>query len=150
MRVEVNHQLYSSDGAISVLDPPKGLERQSFIAMDPPKHDEQRKVVSPAVAPGNLTNLEGLIRERTARVLDGLPRNETFDWVDRVSTELTALMLATLFDFPQAERRKLTHWSDVAIANIAAEDAVVKSEAERMAELRKMGETMAALWKVRA
>src|SRR6201984_2520844 len=135
MRVEVNHQLYSSDGAISVLDPPKGLERQSFIAMDPPKHDEQRKVVSPAVAPGNLTNLEGLIRERTARVLDGLPRNETFDWVDRVSTELTALMLATLFDFPQAERRKLTHWSDVAIANVEAADAVVKSEAERMADI---------------
>ena len=47
-------------------------------------------------------------------------------------------MLATLFDFPQADRRKLTHWSDVAIANIAAEDAVVKSEAERMAELRQM------------
>ena len=76
-------------------------------------------------------------------MLDGLPRNETFDWVDRVSTELTALMLATLFDFPQAERRKLTWWSDVAIANIAAEDAVVKSEAERMAELTKMAETMA-------
>jgi cytochrome P450 len=83
-------------------------------------------------------------------VLDGLPRNETFDWVDRVSTELTALMLATLFDFPQAERRKLTHWSDVAIANIEAEDAVVKSEAERMAELTTMAETMAALWKERA
>lgn len=83
-------------------------------------------------------------------MLDGLPRNEVFDWVDRVSTELTALMLATLFDFPQAERRKLTRWSDVAIANIEAEDAVVRSEAERMAELREMGATMAALWKERA
>jgi cytochrome P450 len=83
-------------------------------------------------------------------VLDGLPRGEVFDWVDRVSTELTAMMLATLFDFPQEDRRKLTHWSDVAIANIAAEDAVVKSEAERMAELRQMAETMAALWRERA
>ena len=83
-------------------------------------------------------------------MLDGLPRNEPFDWVDRVSTELTAMMLATLFDFPWADRRKLTHWSDVAIANIEAEDAVVKSEAERMAELTQMAETMAALWKERA
>lgn len=33
--------------------------------------------------------MEGLIRERTALVLDRLPRNETFDWVDRVSIELT-------------------------------------------------------------
>jgi cytochrome P450 len=94
--------------------------------------------------------MEGLIRERTATVLDGLPRNEPFDWVDRVATELTAMMLATLFDFPQDKRRKLTRWSDVAIANIEAEDAVVKSEAERMAELTEMGEMMAALWKERA
>jgi cytochrome P450 len=94
--------------------------------------------------------MESLIRERTATILDGLPRNEPFDWVDRVATELTAMMLATLFDFPQEERRKLTHWSDVAIANIEAEDAVVKSNAERLAELTKMAETMAVLWKERA
>ena len=100
IQVEINHQVYSSDGAISILDPPKGLERQSFIAMDPPKHDEQRLVVSPAVAPDNLAKMESLIRQRTGRVLDGLPRNETFDWVDRVSIELTTMMLATLFAYP--------------------------------------------------
>jgi cytochrome P450 len=55
-----------------------------FIAMDPPDHDEQRKAVSPIVAPANLASMEDLIRERTRSVLDGLPRNETFDWVDRV------------------------------------------------------------------
>ena len=51
-----------------------------------------------------------------ADLLDDLPRNETFDWVDRVSIELTTQMLATLFDFPWEERRKLTRWSDVATA----------------------------------
>ena len=81
--------------------------------MDPPRHDDQRKVVSPIVAPANLQNMEPLIRERVCRVLDGLPRGETFDWVQRVSIELTTLMLATLFDFPLEERRKLTYWSDM-------------------------------------
>ena len=80
--------------------------------MDPPRHDEQRKVVSPIVAPANLQNMSGIIRERVCSVLDGLPRNETFDWVQRVSIELTTLMLTTLFDFPVEERRKLTYWSD--------------------------------------
>src|ERR1700687_18243 len=94
MKVEVNHQVYSSDGAIAILDPVKGLERQSFITMDPPKHDEQRTVVSPAVAPGNLANMEGLIRERTGRVLAGLPRGETFDWVQRASFPVTTMMPA--------------------------------------------------------
>jgi cytochrome P450 len=153
MTVELDHATYSSAselGGIQIADQPKGQELPNFIRMDPPRHTAQRKTVAPIVAPSNLANMEALIRERTSAVLDGLPRGEVFDWADRVSTELTAMMLATLFDFPQAERRKLTHWSDVAIANIAAEDAVVKSEAERMAELRQMAETMAALWKERA
>ena len=153
MAVELDPATYSSAselGGIQIADQPRGQELPNFIRMDPPRHTAQRKTVAPIVAPSNLANMEGLIRERTASVLDGLPRGETFDWADRVSTELTAMMLATLFDFPQAERRKLTWWSDVAIANIAAEDAVVKSDAARMAELRQMAETMAALWKERA
>ena len=150
MQVEVNHQIYSSDGAISILDPPKGLERQSFIAMDPPKHDEQRMVVAPAVAPGNLTNMEGLIRERTARVLDGLPRGETFDWVDQVSIELTTMMLATLFDYPWDDRRQLTYWSDVVIANVDAPDSPVHSEKEKFEELTRMAEALGKLFHERA
>jgi cytochrome P450 len=153
MKVELDHRTYSSAselGGIQIADRPVGEELPNFIRMDPPRHTAQRKTVAPIVAPSNLANMESLIRGRTAAVLDNLPRNQAFDWVDRVSTELTAMMLATLFDFPQQERRKLTHWSDVAIANLEAEDAVVKSEAERMAELTEMAGTMAALWKERA
>jgi len=54
-----------------------------------------------------------VIRERAGVILDGLPVGEEFDWVDLVSKELTAMTLATLFDFPFEERRKLTHWSDM-------------------------------------
>jgi cytochrome P450 len=82
MQVETAHQVYSSHaklGGITITDRPMAYRRPSFIAMDPPKHDEQRKVVSPIVAPANLQNMEPIIRERTARVLDELPRGETFD-----------------------------------------------------------------------
>jgi cytochrome P450 len=102
------------------------------------------------VAPSNLANLEALIRERTADVLDGLPHDETFDWVERVAIELTNMMLATLFDFPFEDRAKLTWWSDVAIANVEAPDAVVHSSEERIAELGKMAEYFRKLWDVRA
>jgi cytochrome P450 len=102
------------------------------------------------VAPSNLANLEALIRKRTSDVLDALPRNETFDWVSRVSTDLTNMMLATLFDFPWVDRAQLTWWSDVAIANVDAPDAVVHSAEERIAELAKMGEYFRRLWNLRA
>jgi len=111
--IELDHENYSSSselGGIQVANPPQGQELPNFIRMDPPGHTMHRRTVAPIVAPSNLVNLEPLIRKRTASVLDALPRNETFDWVARVSTDLTNMMLATLFDFPWAERRKLeTH-----------------------------------------
>ena len=84
--------------------------------MDQPRHSAQRKTVSPMFTPTHLDELAVLIRERAGKVLDALPRNETFNFVDRVSIELTTQMLATLFDFPWEERRKLTRWSDVSTA----------------------------------
>ena len=84
--------------------------------MDQPLHSAQRKTVSPMFTPTHLDELAILIRERSGRVLDALPRNETFNFVDRVSIELTTQMLATLFDFPFEQRRKLTRWSDVSTA----------------------------------
>jgi cytochrome P450 len=153
LAVELDHENYSSSselGGIQVADQPKGQERVSFIRMDPPGHTAQRRTVAPIVAPSNLANLESLIRKRTSGVLDALPRNETFDWAERVSIELTNMMLATLFDFPWEDRMKLTWWSDVAIANVESPDAVVHSEDERFAEMRKMAEYFRRLWDARA
>jgi cytochrome P450 len=150
LQCEVNHAVFSNEiGGIQVEDQPADMKRPSFIRMDPPRHDEQRKVVSPIVAPANLNNMEPLIRERTQLVLDGLPRGETFDWVERVSVNLTTMMLATLFDFPFDERHKLTYWSDVAIANVNAPDAPVHSEQERFEELKKMAEAISLLFQER-
>ncbi|MEM7218454.1 MAG: cytochrome P450 [Pseudomonadota bacterium] len=114
--------------------PPGALPIQTFIAMDPPTHDVQRKTVSPVVAPPNLVKLEPLIRERTCRVLDALPDGETFDWVDTVSIELTTMMLATLFDFPFEERRKLTRWSDITFA-IPQPGGIIETIEQRRDEL---------------
>ena len=150
MHVDSHHDIYSSANGITLMDFPEGDEQKlaMFIAMDPPKHDEQRKAVNPIVAPANLNNWRDLIRERTALVLDGLPRNETFDWVDRVSIELTTYMLATLFDFPLEERRLLPYWSDVATNHKATNPDALEPEA-RMAELRKMLQYFTRLWNER-
>jgi cytochrome P450 len=152
MQVETHPEIYSSEaklGGISITDRPMQYRRSSFISMDPPRHDEQRKVVSPIVAPANLQNMSGIIRERVCRVLDGLPRNETFDWVQRVSIELTTLMLTTLFDFPEAERRKLTFWSDCATADVNAGGAV-DSEEKRLEILTEALRVFTELWHERA
>jgi cytochrome P450 len=111
--IEANHKVFSSDRDITVGDQPPGFAIKNFIAMDPPVHDVQRKSVSPAVGPGRLADLEALIRQRTGAILDSLPRGETFNWVEKVSIELTTQFLATLFDFPFEDRHLLPYWSDV-------------------------------------
>ena len=117
--IETNHQVFSSEKSISIGDNDgqdpndASFELPMFIAMDPPKHDEQRKTIAPIVSSENLRNMEPLIRERAGKILDELPIGEPFDWVQRVSVELTTQMLATLFDFPFEERGKLTYWSDL-------------------------------------
>jgi cytochrome P450 len=152
MQVDTNHGIYSSDwtnGGIAITEPPPSEgQLQMFIAMDSPRHDVQRKAVQPIVAPANLANMQNLIRERTCKVLDGLPRGETFNWVEHVSIELTTLMLATLFDFPLEDRHLLTHWSDVATANKDV-DPKAPTREERLAELHKMAAYFTRLWNER-
>jgi cytochrome P450 len=147
MQVDTNPQIFSSEGNIAIMDSNAVAQLPMFIAMDPPKHDEQRKAVSPIVAPANLAKMERIIRERTGRTLDSLPINEPFDWVERVSINLTTQMLATLFDFPWEDRAKLTHWSDVATTLPGA--GIIDSEEQRMEEMMECVQYMTKLWNER-
>jgi cytochrome P450 len=151
MAVDTNHAVFSSDwtlGGITLTDAPEGEKLKMFIAMDPPVHDEQRKAVAPIVAPPNLAHMEGLIRERTCAVLDSLPRNKTFNWVDKVSIELTTLWLATFFYFPRPDRRLHRGGTHVATIN-TANNPNAPAPAARMAELGKMLEYFTRLWNER-
>ncbi len=153
VQVEVNHKVFSSSdevGGIMINDAPKGMERTSFIRMDPPDHDNQRREVSSTVNPITLAKMEDLIRSRTNIVLDGLPRGETFNWVEKVSIELTSMMLATLFDYPIEDKARLIRWSDTFICDLKAPDAPVKTEEERFAKQMEFAEHMNEIWEERA
>jgi len=158
MAIDTNHQVFSSAHGIGL--PPKAsvlpadalleMDRtraHSFIDMDPPGHDIQRKTVSPAVAPARLMQMAPQIRERAGVILDSLPIGEPFDWVDLVSKELTTMTLATLFDFPFEERRKLTHWSDT--MTTAPGFGPVATYAERRTTLAECRDYFVRLWNER-
>ncbi|MBM4202872.1 MAG: cytochrome P450 [Gammaproteobacteria bacterium] len=151
--VDTNHQQFSSAHGITLGFPvgtpllEGALNIQMFIAMDQPKHDVQRLTVAPIVAPMSLKRMESLIRSRVCDILDSLPVGESFNWVDLVSIELTTQMLATLFDFPFEERRKLTRWSDVATA--VPGTGLIDTEEQRRAELLECLQYFTRLWEER-
>ena len=151
MDVETNHSAFSSAsalGGITIRDVAPDLRRESFIVMDQPRHSAQRKTVAPMFTPTHLDQLAINIRKRSAECLDNLPVNEVFDWVDRVSIELTTQMLAVLFDFPWEDRRKLTRWSDIA-TTLPGAGGLVATEDERQAELMECAHYFSRLWKER-
>lgn len=151
IEVDSNHGVFSSKislGGPTLIDGRESFVRDRFMSMDPPKHTEQRRSVAPVVAPAHLVELEGVIRKRAGEILDSLPINEPFNWVDRVSIELTTQMLATLFDFPWEDRRKLTRWSNVAMA--IPESGLYNTDEEREAELMECLEYFQKLWHERA
>ncbi|WP_338446854.1 cytochrome P450 [Pelagerythrobacter marensis] len=159
--VEALPELFSSSwehGGITILNKldeeqlaAQGRERfelPMFIAMDRPKHTDQRRTVAPAFTPAEMKRLEDDIRHRTGELLDSLPRGEVFDWVDKVSIELTTGMLAILFGFPWEDRRLLTFWSDWAGDT---EIAMVRDLDEMRHEiLREMAAYFQQLWAERA
>ncbi|MGZ8997389.1 MAG: cytochrome P450 [Allosphingosinicella sp.] len=119
MQIEALPHIFSSSytlGGITILGEGKPIWGDDllpmFIAMDRPDHTGQRRAVAPAFTPSEMERLAPSIRGRTESLIDSLPINTPFDWVDRVSIELTTQMLAILFDFPWEDRRKLTYWSD--------------------------------------
>ena len=147
MKVDTSHGIFSSEGGITIAEGQADFELPMFIAMDQPKHDEQRRVANPVVGPMNLKEMEPIIRTRVQTILDSLPVGETFNWVDKVSIELTTQMLATLFDFPFEDRAKLTRWSDVATAALGT--GIIDTEEERQAELIECLTYFTELWNQR-
>ena len=120
------------------------IKMPMFIAMDPPQHTAQRRTIAPSFGPSEVAAMKAEVRTRTAEVLDSLPIGQAFDWVEKVSIELTTGMLATLFDFPWEERHKLTYWSDM-----GGDVELIKDPANiaiRNAALMEMGAAFGALW----
>ncbi|MDM4771465.1 cytochrome P450 [Solimonas sp. SE-A11] len=145
--VDKSHELFSSEPLIVIGDFPEGLPVAMFIAMDPPKHDVQRRSVQGVVAPQNLKEMEGLIRERTGEVLDNLPLDKAFNWVPTVSKELTGRMLATLLDFPYEERHKLIDWSDRLAGTAAATGGEFADEENMFDAAAEMAWSFSKLWR---
>ncbi len=146
--IDSDHRRFSSHNHIVIGDQPEEFLTPMFIAMDQPKHDVQRKVVQPAVAPTQLSELEDLIRQRVCAILDNLPVNEEINWVEHVSKELTTQMLATLFDFPFEDRHLLPYWSDIATSSPAVGGGLDWEERDRI--LGECYQYFAQLWQERA
>ena len=114
VEIEQNPQLFSARGGFTIVDIPSDTQFRSFLTMDPPEHRIRRQAITPMVSQSNLSRIEDHIFGLVTATLDNLPINEPFDWVQRVSKEISIKMLALMMGIPVQDSSLLIRWSDIA------------------------------------
>jgi len=150
LAVEVNHRQFSSNGNVIIGDVPAEFDAtRAFATSDPPVHTQERQGVSPALSRRRVAELEDETRGSVGTLLDGLPRDEPFNWATRVSAELTTQMAATLFGFPMTERYRLMQWAE-ALVTTPGVGAIVESWSQREAVICEYQARILELWRQRS
>lgn len=114
VEIEGNPEVFSSTSGFTIADIPQSATARAFPIMDPPEHRTARQLVTPMASLKSLKMLEEVVSKIVSETLDQLPLNTPFDWVSRVSVEITIKVLAVLMGVPQRDSLKLQKWSDLA------------------------------------
>ena len=99
----------SGQGVLFDLLPPYFLElSQSFMAMDPPRHDHLRRLIASAFTPKQIRRIEDQITVAAREVVDGFA-HETgeIDFVDRCGKVLPTRMFGDMFGVPDELREQV-------------------------------------------
>ncbi|MCU1430219.1 MAG: cytochrome [Actinomycetia bacterium] len=138
LTASLDWQTYSSarGTVIEMIDPsptgahgPEGLGMMIF--MDPPRHDDLRKLVSRAFTPRRVTALDDRLRELCAELLDPLAHVGGFDYLEDFAARIPAMIIGALMGVPNDEQDQLRHWIDTSMRyepdGISAEKASAMS-----------------------
>ncbi|ABG03998.1 cytochrome P450 [Rubrobacter xylanophilus DSM 9941] len=112
--------IYSSEiGGTSLedLEPDQIEARKSMIDLDPPRHDEIRRLIRGRFSPRAVKEWEDQVREVARRVIEeALPKGE-FDFVREISSEIPMQIFADILGVPQEERRYIIEIGDHLLGN---------------------------------
>ncbi|HVO24625.1 MAG TPA: cytochrome P450 [Candidatus Margulisiibacteriota bacterium] len=87
----------------------------SFLAMDPPRHDQLRALVSRGFTPRRVSDLEPRIRELTAHYVDGVAAAGRCDIIQDFAARLPMDVVSELVGVPQTDRNMLRQWADTVV-----------------------------------
>jgi cytochrome P450 len=84
-----------------------------MIFMDPPGHDELRRLVSRAFTPRRVVALEERTRELCAQFLDPHRDGGGFDYVEDFAAKIPAMLIGALLGVPAEDQDQLRIWGDL-------------------------------------
>lgn len=101
------------------LDPsasgPNAYRTMSFLAMDPPRHDRMRALVSRGFTPGRVAGLEPRIRELARLHLAPALERGAFDFVGDFAGKFPMDVICELMGVPPADRDEMRRLADLLV-----------------------------------
>lgn len=115
---------FSSAKSVSLVDTPGMVP--TLLTIDPPRHDQLRKLVSRAFTPRRIADLEPRIRELARHLLDDLV-DDRFDAMAYAGA-FPAMVIASLLGVPSGDHERFRAWVEAVItldpADMAATDGL--------------------------
>jgi cytochrome P450 len=84
----------------------------SILAMDPPRHDRIRALVSKGFTPRRVADLEGSIRTLAVRYLDRAKDAGRMEYVADFAGRIPMDVISEMLGVPESDRDELRSWSD--------------------------------------
>jgi len=108
---------FCSGRGVLVNDPLRdgGMIAGSILHMDPPRHNEWRRILNREFTGRALGRIEDRVRTLAAGLLGRLPRGEEFDLVGALTAPLPVLVICELLGVPGSARPDFRRWSDATI-----------------------------------
>jgi cytochrome P450 len=127
-----NPRLYSSEG-FRLFSQKSWLPRNpiegTLLAMDPPRHDRLRALITRAFGATALARLEPRIRACAEELTSRLPSGRTVDFVEAFSMHLPSIVIGTLLGLPTSTHEHFKRWANdlVNIPGVADDDLAAQA-----------------------
>lgn len=105
-----------------------------MIMMDPPRHDELRRLVSRAFTPRAIAQMEEAVRTTTRQLLDEFPEGGA-DLLPSFAGPLPVTVIAEMLGVPVDDRESFREWSDMLVRINPDEPEAVERAMHGSAEL---------------
>jgi cytochrome P450 len=83
-----------------------------IATVDPPRHNELRRVISPAFLPRRIAALEDFVRGTCAEIVAGLPAERPVDFIGVAAEILPLVVISRLLGLSGADLSEMARWSD--------------------------------------
>ncbi len=118
----------------------EGHGHASVHNSDPPQHSELRNIVLPSLSRSAIMRREARIAEIARQLVARTPKNEPFDFVERIAVKLPMMVIADVLGVPPEDSEALVDWANLMSDVRASNEEQAEARAALYAYFRKLAE----------